>query len=473
MGQEINTITFTEKDFSSFNSALIHETEILEDWLKNDKFCNDKFMGGFEIESWILDSSLRPAPVNKEFLEKFKNPLVVPELALFNLEFNNIPHLLEKNFLSIIHSEINTLWLQAQLTAKQLQNPSSLLLIGTLPTLSISDLNENSMSDMKRYHALNTQIMKSRDNKPVHINIKGEDQLEIGNDNVMLEATTTSFQIHTQVPANQAHHYYNSAQIISAPIIAISSNSPFVLGKNLWSETRIPLFEQSIDTANPDAPIKRVSFGKDFLKDSIFECFSENLDNFYILLPTEYKNSKTLKNLRLHNGTIWRWNRPLIGFNENNQPHLRIEHRVMPAGPTIIDMMANAAFYYGLSHYWAQSLLNGYPLPDYNEVNKNFYTAAKYGVHHSLEWYGKTIQPVKLINDILLPQAKEGLKNLDITEDDIEKYISIISARAETKQTGADWQRNYVKKHKCDMHELTHVYKELQNKGSPVHTWDY
>ena len=473
MGQEIENTKFSEKDFSSFRSILVNETATLEHWLKNNILSNDSLVGGFEIESWILNSSLLPAASNKEFLELFDNPLAVPELALFNLEFNNIPCLLENSFFSKNHRDIEYLWTNAQTTAKKLRDPSSLLMIGTLPTLSLSDLNENTMSDMKRYHALNEQIMNRRHNEPLHINIKGKDSLELGSNNVMLEASTTSFQIHTQVPAKEAHHYYNAAQIVSAALVAISTNSPYIFGKDLWSETRIPLFEQSVDTANPDTPTKRVSFGKDFLKDSIFECFSENLKNFYILLPTVYEHNKTLKSLRLHNGTIWRWNRPLIGFDNNNQPHIRIEHRAIPAGPTIIDMMANAAFYYGLSHHWAQLLLDDYPLPEYEEAKNNFYTSAKYGLHHSLKWYGKTIDPVELIIEILLPQAISGLKCLNISSNDIEKYISIISERAECKQTGADWQRNYVKKYKCDMFELTRIYQQLQNKGTPVHTWDY
>lgn len=473
MGQEIENTKFSEKDFALFQSALISETATLEDWLKNDKLSNDNLVGGFEIESWILDSSLLPASYNKEFLQRFDNPLVVPELALFNLEFNNTPHRLEKTFLSKIHSEIETLWNSAQKTATTLDKPASLLMIGTLPTLRLSDLNENTMSDMNRYHALNEQIMDRRHNEPLHINIKGKDLLELGSDNVMLEASTTSFQIHTQVPAREAHHYNNAAQIISAVLVAVSSNSPYVFGKDLWCETRIPLFEQSIDTANPNAPIKRVSFGKGFLKQSIFEYFSENLENFYILLPTVYKDNGRLKNLRLHNGTIWRWNRPLIGFNENKIPHIRIEHRAIPAGPTIIDMVANAAFYYGLSHYWAQSLLNGHALPSYDEVKNNFYVAARHGLHKQIQWYGKSVDPVTLINETLIPQAINGLQRLNISTNDIQKYTDIISARAEARQTGADWQRGYVNKHQCDMFALTRAYQQRQNEGKPVHTWEY
>lgn len=473
MGQEIANTKFSKQDFELFQSALEKETATLGRWLSANKLCNDKLVGGFEIESWILNSSLLPASVNNEFLTRFDNPLVVPELAVFNIEFNNIPRTLDGSFFSQLHNNTEKLWISAHKTAMQLSEPSTLLLIGTLPTLKLSDLNEQTMSDVNRYRALNEQIMLRRHSEPLHISISGNDHLELGSDNVMLEASTTSFQIHTQVPARDAHHYNNAAQIISAACVALSANSPYVFGKDLWSETRIPLFEQSIDTANPNAPIKRVSFGKNFFKHSIQECFTENLENFYILLPTLDKQSDTLKNLRLHNGTIWRWNRPLIGFDQNNQPHVRIEHRAMPAGPTIIDMIANAAFYYGLSHYWAQKLMDGFPLPEFDEAKNNFYTAAKYGLHRSFNWYGSRLKPTELIINKLLPQATKGLESLNINANDIEKYLSIIAKRVESKQTGADWQRNFVKTHQCSMTELTRAYQELQMTGAPVHTWNY
>lgn len=187
--------------------------------------------------------------------------------------------------------------------------------------------------------------MARRKEKFLHLYIQGNELLELDSGNVMLEATTASFQIHTQVPAQEAHHYYNAALMITAPLVVIAANSPYIFGKNLWNETRIPLFEQSIDTANPAVPIKRVSFGSGYIKESILECFEENLKDFYILLPIIEKDDGTLSHLRLHNGTIWRWNRPLLGFNEQGLPHIRIEHRAILAGPTFIDMIANAAFF--------------------------------------------------------------------------------------------------------------------------------
>ncbi len=473
MGQEITNTSFSKKDFRIFRSCLKQETKILNEWFEQGVLSNDGLVGGFEIESWILDRALRPAPVNKEFLEHFNSSLASPELASFSLEFNNLPRDLINAVFSDFHTELENTWKQAQDVAKNLSIPSTLLLIGTLPTFQLSSLSKDTMSDMNRYRALNEQIMARRKEKFLHLYIQGNELLELDSGNVMLEATTASFQIHTQVPAQEAHHYYNAALMITAPLVVIAANSPYIFGKNLWNETRIPLFEQSIDTANPAAPIKRVSFGSGYIKESILECFEENLKDFYILLPIIEKDDGTLSHLRLHNGTIWRWNRPLLGFNEQGQPHIRIEHRAIPAGPTFIDMIANAAFFYGLQHYWAQMLKNGHSLPEFNEIKSNFYTAAIHSFDHSIIWFGEHVESVELLRNILLPQAEKGLSMMNISFSDIQKYLSIIAARIENQQTGASWQRKYVALHKCDMTELTRTYQRFQESGAPVHTWGY
>lgn len=473
MGQEITNTSFSKKDFRIFQSCLKQETKILNEWFEQGVLSNDGLVGGFEIESWILDRALRPAPVNKEFLEHFNSSLASPELASFSLEFNNLPRDLVNAVFSDFHTELENTWKQAQDVAKNLSIPSTLLLIGTLPTFQLSSLSKDTMSDMNRYRALNEQIMARRKEKFLHLYIQGNELLELDSGNVMLEATTASFQIHTQVPAQEAHHYYNAALMITAPLVVIAANSPYIFGKNLWNETRIPLFEQSIDTANPAVPIKRVSFGSGYIKESILECFEENLKDFYILLPIIEKDDGTLSHLRLHNGTIWRWNRPLLGFNEQGQPHIRIEHRAIPAGPTFIDMIANAAFFYGLQHYWAQMLKNGHSLPEFNEIKSNFYTAAIHSFDHSIIWFGEHVESVELLRNILLPQAEKGLSMMNISFSDIQKYLSIIAARIENQQTGASWQRKYVALHKCDMTELTRTYQRFQESGAPVHTWGY
>ena len=472
MGKEIEKTQFSKDDFDRFQYYLEKETIQLLEWFEDGVLTNEELMGGFEIESWLLSESLQAAPVNKEFLENFDRTLATPELARFNLEFNNTPRKLTSSVFTDFQEELIHTLSQAQNVAGKLSTPSSLLLIGTLPTLHLSDLNEDSMSDMNRYRALNSQIMARRKKKPVHLYIQGYELLDSYSHDVMLEASTTSFQIHTKVPALDAHHYYNASLLISAPMVGITANSPYVFGKSLWSESRIPLFEQSIDTDNPRAPCKRVSLGSGYVDKNILECFQENLRNFYVLLPTIEEDVDTLPHLRLHNGTIWRWNRPLLGFNQTGEPHIRIEHRAISAGPTLIDMIANAAFFYGLQHFWAQHLKEGHPLPEFNEIKNNFYLAAIYSFHHSQNWLGKELDLTDLLQDILIPQAKQGLQDLKVSTDDIDKYLGVIEARAETQQTGANWQRNYVASNRCDMTELTHAYQQLQQTGEPVHTWE-
>ena len=472
MGQEIEKTFFTRDEYKIFRQVLEQETALLASWFEDDALSNDGLMGGFEIESWLLNESLQPAPLNKEFLDRFDSELVTPELAKFNLEFNNTPRKLSGTALSDFHEELLATWRHAEKVADSLNLSSSLLLIGTLPTLNLSDLNEHSMSDMNRYRALNSEIMDRRRKKPLHLHIQGNEVLDVYSHDVMIEASTTSFQIHTKVPVQDAHHYYNASSIISAPLVAITANSPFAFGKNVWSETRIPLFEQSIDTDNPNAPFKRVSFGSGFVQDSILECFYENLKDFHILLPIIDDNNAKLNHLRLHNGTIWRWNRPLIGFSESGEAHIRIEHRVIAAGPTFIDMMANAALFYGLQQFWAQRLKQGQALPTFEETKNNFYLAATNDLKSTVQWFGKPTKLKALLLDELLTQAELGLNDLKICSQDIRKYLNVIESRVTNEQTGASWQRKYVSKHSSDMTELTHAYLELQRTEQPVHTWE-
>ena len=472
MGQEIEKTRFSEEDYQQFKKHLKQETTQLDEYFNNGELSNHGLMGGFEIESWLLNHALQAAPINKEFLAAFDSSLATAELAKFNLEFNNLPRELSGSVFSNFHAELTNTWERAVKVAKNLDPPASLLMIGTLPTLALADLNENSMSDMNRYRALNNEIMERRKKKPLHLSIHGEETLDLYSHDVMLEASTTSFQIHTKVPAPDAHHYYNASLLLSAPIVAVAANSPYVFGKNLWHETRIPLFEQSIDTNNPKAPCKRVSFGTGYAQQSILECFHENTQNFHILLPIVEEHDNTMAHLRLHNGTVWRWNRPLVGFDDDETPHIRIEHRAIPAGPTLFDMIANAVFFYGLQHYWAQQLKQGQSLPDFKETRKNFYTCAMHGFKQPLRWFGNEVKPDELVLTNLLNQAKHGLKDLAIDQSDINKYLEVIEARVKNKQTGAQWQRNYIHAHHCDMAELTHAYQCLQQTDEPVHTWE-
>lgn len=468
MGQEVTHSHFSSEENKIFKTLLEEETALLKQKFNNGEFSSHEPMGGFEIEAWLVNEALRPAPVNDEFFKLFKNPLATPELAKFNIELNNTPLLLKGNALREFEAEIRTVFGDAIDVLKQLD--ADIMLIGTLPTAVADDFCLQNMSNMKRYEALNEIVVEERGNKPLVLDIDGEDHLHITKNSVMVEAATTSFQIHLQTPWQQAHHYYNASIIASAPLMAISGNSPLLFGKKLWHETRIPLFEQAVDCGGK----QRVSFGSGYAEESILECFDENLNDFSVFLPMIF-NSKPekFKHLCLHNGVIWRWNRPLLGFDEDGTPHIRVEHRILPAGPTVSDMMANAAFYYGLTQSLMEQISQHGKMP-FATAKQNFYAAAKHGLQAELNWDGDVYQGVslqRLILEKLLPLAEKGLRALGIENDSICHYLNIIRERTKTGQTGAVWQIKHFEKHHGDLHKLAADYKQHQFVGNPVHTW--
>ncbi|MCK4707957.1 MAG: glutamate--cysteine ligase, partial [Gammaproteobacteria bacterium] len=307
----------------------------------------------------------------------------------------------------------------------------------------------------------------------------GKNSLQSVHYDVMLESAATSMQIHIQTPEEKAVAYYNSSVFISAFTVAASANSPFLFGKNLWEESRIPLFEQSVESGGFDAvadgPLHRVSFGSDYCRESLMECFDENMKHFPVLLPMLFDSDQSsLEHLRLHNGTIWRWNRPIIGFNENNKPHLRIEHRVIPSGPTVLDQIANVALYYGLVHYFAEHHQIVSSLTEFSVAKDNFYKAARHGLDANIKWIDGENYPLQqLFKEKLIAYAEQGLKELEIVESDIEFFINIIKCRVETGRTGSYWQQEFVKRHGDNMTLLSKQYFINQNAGKPVHEWDW
>jgi hypothetical protein len=289
----------------------------------------------------------------------------------------------------------------------------------------------------------------------------------------MLEAAATSFQVHLQSPASEVSRYMNASMIVSAPIMSLSANSPFLFGKSLWAETRIPLFEQAVDTSDADHPEQsRVTFGSAYLPENPVELFRENINRYPSLLPTLFKDKAQLPHLRLHNGTIWNWNRLLVGFDDAKVPHLRIEHRPIPAGPTIVDMIANAAVYFGAVRFMAG--LHTPPEADlpFSVARDNFYRAARDGLDAKLVWLdGREVSVRTLLSDELLHMAREGLILLDIDRDDIERYIGIAEDRTASGQNGAVWQRAHVESCGQDFFRLTANYLAQQRSGVPVHEW--
>jgi len=468
MGQEILHKHFTPADFELFSKNLNNETNLLNKLFKAGKFSSRSPVGGFEVEGCLIDANYHPAPINKEFLARFNNPLVTSELAKFNIELNNEPHALNGKAFSRFENDLQQNFKAADKAANELD--ARVLLTGILPTLVADDLSLKNMTNMKRYHALNDVVLNARHGKPLNMDISGADHLLLTHDSMMMESTTTSFQVHLQTPWQDAHHYYNASIIASAPTMAITANSPFLFGKQLWHETRIPVFERAIVTSDKQ---QRVSFGSGFAKESILECFNENLNDFPILLPMTFDHiPEKFKHLCLHNGVVWRWNRPLIGFDEDGTPHVRIEHRILPAGPTIADMIANAVFFYGITQSLMKQLRST-NLMSFDQAKDNFYRTAKFGLNTEIQWGNKTVKPKALILETLLPLAREGLLDLKIDSGDIDHYLNIIANRTENGQTGAEWQIQHLKLNHCTMKQLTKDYLHQQHQGLPIHTWSH
>lgn len=475
MGQEINSTRFTDRDFREFRVRLEQETRLARDLEAARRFDDRHPVAGFEIEAWLIDAEHRPAPVNKAFLEAFDNPLATPELARFNVELNTGAHGLTGTALGDLHREATETWARARTAARQAG--AELLLTGILPTLRPEDLCLANMSDMKRYRALNEQVFRSRQGRPLKLDIVGREHLQHVHDDVMLEAATTSFQIHLQAPIAVAHKVYNASILASAPVVALSANSPYLFGRDLWDETRIPVFEQAVEAGGYEGaargPLRRVSFGSGFARESILECFEENLEHFPPLLPIRFDDPpERFSHLRLHNGTIWRWNRPLIGFDARGIPHVRIEHRVVPAGPTLADSMATAAFYYGL----VEELVNAPGGPEglmgFPRARDNFYEAARLGLDAHVEWPAGERRPVReLIQDQLLDSARAGLARLGLDEADAARYLGIVEARVQRRRTGAAWARSFMAAHGHDERALVEAYLGHQLTDTPVHEW--
>jgi gamma-glutamyl:cysteine ligase YbdK (ATP-grasp superfamily) len=476
MGDEITHSQFKAADFEMFQERLGRETRLLGDWFAQGKFSAEVPVCGLELEAWLIDASGLPAPVNREFLAAMNDPLVVPELAKFNVELNVDPQPLHGCALDKLHRGLQQTWQDCARVAVKLD--TRLVMIGILPSVSQRDLTLANMSEMKRYLALNDQVLRLRGGKPLMLDIHGREHLHLRHRDVMLESAATSLQLHLKVGMREAVRYYNAAQIVSAPMVAASVNSPYLFGKDLWDETRIPLFEQSVEVGGfagaSRGPVRRVSFGTGYAKESLYECFVENQQHFPVLLPIEYEAPDAqMRHLRLHNGTIWRWNRPLIGFDADGTPHLRIEHRVLPAGPTVTDSIANSAFFYGLVHALAtREVAPELELP-FATARDNFYAAARDGLDAQLTWLDGRKRPVcSLLLDQLIPLARCGLGLLDIDAEDRDLYLGIVTARLRNGCTGANWQRAYVARHGSDMQALTEAYYERQQSGLPVHDWE-
>ena len=471
MGREIGGREFSEEDFARFRNRLAQETQSLRETFAAGQCSNAGPFIGLELEVWLIDHNFFPAPHNQSFLERLADPSVVAELSQFNIEINAPVERIEGRSFQRMHAHLSETMRHCATNAHE--DVDTVVAIGTLPTLRQQDLSLEAMTPSHRYYALNREAMRLRGGMPLNIDIDsappGTDHFLACFKDVMLEAAATSFQLHLQVPPAVVSRTYNASVFLSAPLVAIAANSPFLFGQALWKETRIPIFEQSLrQTHGP----QRVTLGTAYAGDDITDLFEENLRDYPVLLPVQAGDPvRCYSCLRLQNGTIWRWIRPIVGFDPDGTPHVRIEQRVLPAGPSVLDMMANAALYFGAVHMLARKIDDAEGALPFALARQNFYEAARRGLDAEIHWLnGPGKRPVCDVLSELIPLAAEGLAAQGMDDDLIDHYLDIISCRLASGRNGAEWQLAHFDRH-GDLHKLTAAYVENQRTGRPVHEW--
>jgi len=488
MGEQNVERISDEATHQEFMKSLLTEVHALEKMLSLGLIESGVHRIGAEQEMFLIDRAHKPSPRAMEILDVIDDDRFTHELGLFNLEANLAPHKLGGNCLSLMEQEAQEVYQHARLTAARFG--CDIALVGILPTLTKENLGLDSMVPTPRYYALNDAIRGLRGSE-FQFTINGIDQLSVKHDNVMLEACNTSFQIHFQVSPENFAKNYNIAQTITAPLLAAAVNSPILLGKRLWHETRIAVFEYSIDTrskAHQERGLKpRVHFGDHWIEESVTEIFKEDIARFRIVLTTDTEKDPlgmidqgimpSLNALCLHNGTVYRWNRPCYGVH-NNIPHLRIENRVIPAGPTILDEIANAAFFYGMMAGMTEQVKDIREHLTFADVKSNFLAAARDGIRAQMNWFNDTHLPAKqLILEQLLPLAREGLQHAGIDKDDIDRYLGVVHDRVTLRRTGSRWVLESLEEMK-DLGTLDQRLRcivssmvEQQSSGKQISQW--
>lgn len=490
MGEKEVQLEVDQEELRVFTQALLRDVHALERMLDTGSIETGIRRIGLEQEMFLVDEMFRPAPVAVEALERITDPRITSEIGRFNLECNADPLLFGGDCLSRMEGELNSL-LDTVYEATSTLGARPVL-TGILPTLRKSDLTIDNMVPEKRYYALNDALTRLRGG-PYVLSIKGTDELRMTHDSVMLEACNASFQVHFQVGPEEFARMYNIALAVTAPVLAAAVNSPLMLGRRLWHETRIAVFQQSVDTRQTMPEVRevapRVSFGRDWVHNSVLEIFQEDISRFKVILGREIDEdpfaaleagrAPALKALQLFNSTVYRWNRACYGVGPDGAAHLRIENRVLPAGPTILDEVSNAAFWFGL----VSALVNeGSDIRDrmsFDAVHTNFVAAARHGLDAQLEWMsGETYTAQDLICGQLIPLAEIGLEAGGIDRADIDRYLGTIRERVQRRRTGARWLLGSLASMDQDgtleerMAALVAAMVDRQASGRPVHEWE-
>ncbi len=479
-----------DRQLRAFMRALLEDVQALERMLAEGRFETGVRRIGAEQEVFLVDErTLRAAPVAPAVIEDLDHDQVTTELASFNLEINASPRVLGGGCLSDLEAEIRSLVDRVDEVARERR--ARAVLTGILPTLTRGDLTLENMAPVPRYRALNRAVMELRGGD-IHVRIKGLDEIEIHHDNVMLEACNTSFQVHFQVDPDEFARLYNVAQAVTAPVLAAAVNSPLLLGQRLWHETRVALFQQAVDARSATVTARgarpRVHFGDAWVRESVLEIVREDITRVRVVLAAERDEDPmavldeggvpSLRALRLHNGTIYRWNRACYGVGEGGA-HLRIENRVLPAGPTIADEVANAALFFGLMSAMLETYGDVSKVMPFDDAKGNFFAAARHGLHAQFRWIDRdSIAADRLLLDRLLPMAREGLAASGVDAADADGYLEILRRRIEGRRTGAQWMLDSLarmgKKGTAEM-RLARLVKgmiEARSEQGPVHTWE-
>jgi len=489
MGEQNIVENANESSRQDFMKALLEEVRALEAMLEEGMVESGVSRIGAEQEMFLINSASRPALTALDVLEKLDDERFTHELGLFNIEANLSVQEFKSDCLSRMESEAQEVYAKARAAAHQCD--SEIALVGILPTLTLKNLGLDSMVPIPRYHALNEAFMALRGHN-LQFAINGTDQLVVNHDNLMMEACNTSFQVHFQVSPADFARLYNIAQVVTAPLLAASVNSPILLGKRLWHETRISVFEYSVDARSETHQARglkpRVHFGNDWVDKSVTEIFKEDIARFRVILTTETEDdplamvaqgiAPKLKALCLHNGTVYRWNRACYGVH-NGIPHLRIENRVIPSGPTVIDEIANTAFFVGMMAGMSKEYVDIREQITFQDIKANFMAAARAGIRAQMNWFGDTHMPArKLILDELLPLAESGLQDYGVEQKDIDKYLGVLKDRVSTRRNGARWAleslegMNDIGTEDQRMRCLVSSMVEQQITGRPISEWE-
>jgi gamma-glutamyl:cysteine ligase YbdK (ATP-grasp superfamily) len=472
MGSEIQKDLYTEDDYNAFEKAWLSELAFVKMlFTQGSQVFSEQYRLGYELEACILDSHNQPAPCNKSILDDLDSPEFTTELANYDLEINGSVFLLNASTPLQLDEDISSLLQKAQNSAHKFN--ARLGLFGVFPSLKSEHFDrERYQSEMRRYTLASKRMQELR-HESIKVLFHGEDEVSLERDDVMSEALSTSLQIHFQVPFSKSVAYYHAALFVSVVMVGIGANSPLVLGKRAWHESRIPIFEQSVDVRDKErrehGDEKRVHFAHGYI-DSWFDLFEQNRD-FKIIFPdVKDEPVEHLHHFNLHNGTIWRWIRPIIGRDKDGKWTLRLELRVLPSGPTLLDVEANLWFFIGLMEGVVSEKIDIMKIP-LGTLKDDFYHVAKCGLESDFHdpVKGEKVNLKEWILNEGITLAKKGLDHLGI--EDIDGQVETIKQRTLSGQNGAVWQLKHFEKY-GNIDKLVEDYMNYFEQNIPVHRWD-